>query len=99
MERKMRLARGLDALFSGAETEIPAGSATHVQIASIDPNPFQPRKSFDDDELASLRDSIRTHGVLQPLIVRAAGERFQLIAGERRLRAAQAAGLEAVPVN
>jgi ParB family chromosome partitioning protein len=99
MERKTRLARGLDALFSGAESETTSAATAQVQIASIDPNPFQPRKTFDDDELASLRDSIRTHGVLQPLIVRAAGDRFQLIAGERRLRAAQAAGLESVPVT
>ena len=54
---------------------------------------------FDDDELASLSDSIRTHGVLQPLVVRQVGDRFQLVAGERRLRAARTAGLNAVPVR
>ena len=60
---------------------------------------YQPRKQFDDDELQALTESIKTHGVLQPLVVRAGGDGYQLIAGERRLRAAQAAGLTEVPVH
>lgn len=99
MERKTRLGRGLDALF-GAEGENNSGAGlAQVSVETIEQNPYQPRKTFDDDELASLRDSIRTHGVLQPLVVRRAGDRYQLIAGERRLRAARAAGLAAVPVT
>jgi ParB family chromosome partitioning protein len=110
MEKKTRLGRGLDALFSGAEGA--GGRLAQVPVEVIEHNPYQPRKTFDDDELASLREStfdddelaslresIRTHGVLQPLVVRQVGERFQLIAGERRLRAARAAGVSAVPVT
>ncbi len=70
-----------------------------LDVVSIDTNPHQPRKEFDEVEIADLADSIRAHGVIQPLVVRHTGERFQLIAGERRLRAAQAAGWERVPVQ
>src|SRR5206468_10576650 len=68
-------------------------------IDRIQQNPFQPRKAFDDDELEQLSASIRAHGVLQPVVVRPAGDGFQLIAGERRLRAAQRAGLADIPVR
>lgn len=68
-----------------------------VNIFSVDNNPFQPRADFDEAEIASLAESIQTHGVLQPIVVRRAGDRYQLIAGERRLRAAIKAGLESVP--
>jgi ParB family chromosome partitioning protein len=96
-QKKPRLGRGLDALFAG---DVPAGAPrSQIPVEAIEHNPYQPRKTFDGDELASLRDSIRTHGVLQPLVVRRVGGRFQLIAGERRLRAARAAGLAAVPVT
>jgi ParB family chromosome partitioning protein len=94
---KRRLGRGLDALLGGSEnghTE-PA----QVPIDRIEQNPFQPRKDFDGDELSALGESIRNHGILQPLVVRARGDRFQLVAGERRLRAAQVAGLTQVPVR
>jgi ParB family chromosome partitioning protein len=94
VEKKTRLGRGLDALFAGDGT-----GGHQVRVEEIEHNPFQPRKAFDDDELASLRDSIRNHGVLQPLVVRRIDGRFQLVAGERRLRAARAAGLAAVPVT
>ncbi len=70
-----------------------------LDVVSIDANPHQPRKEFDEVEIADLADSIRAHGVIQPLVVRQTGDRFQLIAGERRLRAAQAAGWERVPVQ
>ena len=70
-----------------------------LDVVSIDANPHQPRKEFDELEIADLAGSIRAHGVLQPLVVRQTGERFELIAGERRLRAAQAAGWERVPVQ
>lgn len=101
MEKKSRLGRGLDALLGGADEGgvATAGSQSQVPVESIEQNPYQPRKSFDDDELASLSASIRTHGVLQPLVVRQIGDRYQLVAGERRLRAARDAGLARVPVN
>lgn len=94
---KTRLGRGLDALLSSGPTgDRPAGT---VPVAQIKHNPYQPRKRFDDDELRQLTASVKTHGVLQPLVVRNAGDHYQLIAGERRLRAAQAAGLADVPVH
>jgi ParB family chromosome partitioning protein len=102
MEKKARLGRGLDALLGdvGGEAEPAAGAReSEVAVGQIDHNPYQPRKNFDDEELARLGDSIKAHGVLQPLVVRPVGERFQLVAGERRLRAAQAAGLSTVPVR
>ena len=68
-------------------------------LVSIDRNPYQPRTSFDEAEIADLCDSIRTHGFLQPIVVRPFDGRYQLIAGERRLRAAQMAGWERVPVQ
>ncbi|MGI9458195.1 MAG: ParB/RepB/Spo0J family partition protein [Aeoliella sp.] len=70
-----------------------------LDVVSIDTNPHQPRKHFGETEIAELADSIRAHGVLQPLVVRQAGSRFELIAGERRLRAATSAGWERVPVQ
>jgi ParB family chromosome partitioning protein len=87
----------LDALIAGP-ADHPDPTAT-VAIDRIHLNPYQPRKSFDDDELAHLSASIREHGVLQPIVVRQAGDEFQLIAGERRLRAAQKAGLADIPVR
>jgi ParB family chromosome partitioning protein len=101
MERKSRLGRGLDALLGGAADPAtsPAAAQTDVRLDQIHHNPWQPRKDFDEVELASLSESIKHHGILQPLVVRQTGDGYQLIAGERRLRAARAAGLEAVPVR
>jgi len=98
---KRRLGRGLDALLAntGNGSEPRAGEQTRVSLDRIDHNPFQPRKAFDQEELSALSDSIRTVGILHPLVVRPVGDRFQLIAGERRLRAAQAAGFGEVPVR
>lgn len=70
-----------------------------LAIGTIDRNPYQPRTEFDEGEIADLCDSIRVHGFLQPLVVRKHGDRYQLIAGERRLRAAQMASWERVPVQ
>lgn len=70
-----------------------------VDVQRIDSNPFQPRQEFDQTELQSLAESIQAHGLLQPVVVRRAGERYQLIAGERRLRAATKAGWTEVPVQ
>ena len=99
MEKKTRLGRGLDALLSDDGGVQTAGKQTQVPVEVIEQNPYQPRKTFDSDELAALSASIRTHGVLQPLVVRQVGERYQLVAGERRLRAAREAGLNRVPVT
>jgi ParB family chromosome partitioning protein len=95
---KQRLGRGLDALLSGTTPAEPhTGSA--LKVEQIVQNPYQPRKRFDDDDLKQLADSIRSHGILQPLVVRQTADGYQLIAGERRLRAAQQAGLSEVPVH
>jgi ParB family chromosome partitioning protein len=104
MTRKV-LGRGLDALISGdtaavATEGLPAqGGTVELSIELISPNPFQPRKRFDDTTLRELADSIKAAGVLQPLLVRrvSPGD-YQLVAGERRLRAAQMVGLKKVPV-
>lgn len=94
---QQRLGRGLDALIPGGSP--PRFQQARVVVGQIKNNPYQPRKEFDGDELKSLSESIKTHGILQPLVVRKVGNDFQLIAGERRLRAAQAAGLADVPVH
>ena len=100
MEKKARLGRGLEALLGGPDPEpASATTATEVRIDQIHQNPWQPRKTFDDDDMNALSESIKNHGVLQPLVVRPSAEGFQLVAGERRLRAARAAGLDAVPVH
>ena len=98
---KSRLSKGLGALIPAAEMPEPGAEGTqlHVQVEMIDPNPYQPRKDFSKSELNDLTRSIQAKGILQPLSVRK-GEngRYDLIAGERRLRAAKAAGLDKVPV-
>lgn len=96
-ERTTRLGRGLEALLGHDPASTPAPA--RLPVASIEANPHQPRRTFDDDEITSLCDSIRTHGILQPLVVRQSSTGYQLIAGERRLRAAMEAGLENVPVT
>jgi ParB family chromosome partitioning protein len=101
-QTKPRLGRGLDALLgavNGAGVLGLGAAVGKVRLDQIHHNPYQPRKRFDDDELKQLADSIRVHGVLQPLVVRQSGENYQLIAGERRLRAATLAGLPEVPVH
>jgi ParB family chromosome partitioning protein len=101
---KSRLGRGLDGLLKAkapaptAEVAEPAGPTTTVAIGRVDPNPHQPRQDVDAAELEHLAASIREHGILQPLVVRPRGDRYELVAGERRLRAARRAGLTDVPV-
>lgn len=95
MEKK-RLGRGLDALIGGGDT---ATAQAEANLDRIELNPYQPRKHFDADEIQSLSRSVKSHGILQPLVVRTVGDRFQLIAGERRLRAAREAGLKSVPIR
>lgn len=104
--KRTGLGRGLDALIPAAD-EGDATSVQNADVGSIIPNPYQPRQSMDEDSLQELADSIKAHGVLQPLNVtplnaataaQNPGARFQLIAGERRLSAARMAGLKTVPV-
>src|SRR5438093_405305 len=92
------LGKGLEALFPATPAAPPAPGERLVAVEDIASTPVQPRRHFDEETLAALAGSIRRYGVLQPLVVRAAGARYELIAGERRLRAAQRAGLERVPV-
>jgi ParB family chromosome partitioning protein len=102
-EPKKGLGRGLSALLGDAqpraEPEVPGrrDSVRDVDVARIRPNPAQPRQHFDEEALAELADSIRQHGVLQPILVRAVDDGFELIAGERRWRAAQRAQLHTIP--
>ena len=85
-------------LFSRDGRRSPAKPPWEIPVAEILPNPYQPRRGFPPESLEELAESIRTHGVLQPLLVRKVGDKHQLIAGERRLRAAKMAGLFTVPV-
>jgi ParB family transcriptional regulator, chromosome partitioning protein len=94
-ERTQGLGRGLAALIPQRAPALPV--TVDVPIARVRPNPLQPRKRFDPDGLASLTASITEHGVIQPIVVTETIDGYQLVAGERRLRAAQAAGLERIP--
>ena len=97
MSTRRGLGKGLEALIPVAEG--PAGGLVQVPVATITPNPMQPRTTFEPDTLAELAASVEEHGVIQPLIVTQQGpERYQLIAGERRWQAARMAGLATVPV-
>ena len=90
--KRKALGKGMDEIFPGIRENVNR-TPVEVDIELIDPNPFQPRKEWKDDETASLARSIVVQGILQPLIIRKTGKRYQLIAGERRLRAAGKAGL------
>lgn len=100
------LGKGLGALLpsppagssrSNGSIEEPTDGLRSISVELIDPNPFQPRRSFQEDTLEGLAQSIRTDGLVQPIVVRKSGLRFTLIAGERRLRAAKLAGLTKIP--
>ena len=97
MNRKA-LGRGLGALLSSDRTIDLGSEPSEVDLGSIVPGPMQPRTHFDEASLQSLADSIRSHGVVQPLLVRRRDGGYELIAGERRWRAAKLAGLTRVPV-
>jgi ParB family chromosome partitioning protein len=104
--KKMALGRGLAALLGDSDfptdsppTEPkPGEKVIELPLERVEPNPYQPRRVYDEAALKALSDSIAEHGVLQPLVVRPVQEGYQLIAGERRLRASQMAGLNSVPV-
>ncbi len=108
--KRNALGKGLSALLENATTDITTstrinsepgaivGSVANLPLSQIEANPFQPRSHFEEQALAELSDSIRQHGIIQPVTVRKMGyDRFQLISGERRFRASQLAGLETVP--
>ena len=92
------LGKGLEALLGNSSNIIEENTVNTVSVYLIDTNADQPRKVFDDEKLKELADSIEQHGVIQPIIVQKAGERYRIIAGERRFRAARLAGLNEVPV-
>lgn len=91
------LGRGLGALIQEVDS-VDQSAVRNLPISAIKPNPFQPRQHFDEEKLAELAASIKEHGVVQPLILRQREEGYELVAGERRWRAAQLAGLKEVPV-
>ena len=100
---KSALGKGLGALIGASSAAVrldpqPGEIVRQVSLTSIVPNPLQPRKEFDREALQELIDSVRQHGIIQPLIVRQVGGRHELIAGERRWRAAQEAGLMQAPI-
>ncbi|MDA8346533.1 MAG: ParB/RepB/Spo0J family partition protein [Thermaerobacter sp.] len=94
---KRGLGRGLEALIPEVRVT-PGEGLQQIAVSAIRPNPYQPRREFEPEALRELAESISQHGVLQPLVVRSAEQGYELIAGERRWRAAQIAGLEHVPV-
>jgi len=97
--RRKALGKGLDALIPVVETKSPAaGGFLECEIGLIRPNRYQPRVRFDDSEMQELAESVRAQGIIQPLLVTRDENGYELIAGERRLRAARMAGLTTVPV-
>ena len=102
MSKRAGLGKGLEALFGSTE-DVSAELAENevkqeIDVADLMPNPYQPRKVFEPEKMKELVDSVKQHGVIQPLIVRKSGDRYEIVAGERRWRAAKTAGLKAVPV-
>ena len=104
-EKKKKLGKGLDAIFCGdittlisdIENNSPEFSQERIMLADIRPNPYQPRKVFDEAALQELASSIREHGIFQPVILKKSIQGYEIVAGERRCRAAKLAGLEDVP--
>lgn len=98
---KKALGKGLKALIGEPQDLVryEPSSRNHIDVDLIEPNPLQPRKDFDEEKLVALGASIKADGVLQPILVRRAGEKYQIIAGERRWRAALKAGLLSIPAT
>lgn len=95
--KKRGLGRGLDALLADKPTQEVINQSSRIAISKIRPNRYQPRSHFDENELKTLTESIRKEGVLMPILLRPSGDGYELIAGERRWRASQAAGLTEIP--
>jgi ParB family chromosome partitioning protein len=99
MKQQKGLGRGLDALFGG-NIDVkakPMEEMTEINLSDIIPNPTQPRTEFDEEALEELAESIRQLGLIQPITVKRSGDKYIIISGERRWRASQRAGLEAIP--
>ena len=107
-ESAARLGKGLSAIFGEdvtnvlediqqGKTEVHEDSKFEVDVKDVHPNPYQPRKTFDEGKIKELADSIRLHGVFTPILVKKAVKGYELIAGERRLRASKEAGLKKIP--
>ncbi len=97
-EKRPALGRGLSALIPDAPAGVASDRPLEVDTDLLQPNPQQPRAHVDETRLDELAQSIRTNGVIQPIVVRRAGERYEIVAGERRWRAAARAGVRRVPV-
>lgn len=103
IKRKMGLGKGLSSLLSDTPAEVETVAAeeevasSEIPVDAIETNPFQPRTQFDSDALRELKESIQVQGVIQPIAVRKVGEGYQLISGERRLKASKLAGLKTIP--
>ncbi len=97
MERKA-LGKGIGALIPEKDSVVEKSSIMYLQTDQIKPNPFQPREDFDLSAIAELAQSIKEKGVIQPLLVRRKGDTYELIAGERRLRACKSLGLKEIPI-
>ncbi|MEN6475874.1 MAG: ParB/RepB/Spo0J family partition protein [Syntrophaceae bacterium] len=97
MKPKSRLGRGIDAIFSESLGE-HSGILVDLSLDEIVPNPIQPRKTIEDASLTELSESIRANGLISPIVVRRVDSRYEIIAGERRFRAAKMAGLDRIPV-
>lgn len=97
MPKKAALGKGLNALFTETAAESGSEPEASLPIASIVTNPDQPRKSFDETQLSELSDSIEQNGVLQPILVRKKGNKYEIVAGERRYQASKLAGLKEIP--
>ncbi|MDM5322101.1 ParB/RepB/Spo0J family partition protein [Bacillus altitudinis] len=89
------LGKGINALFNTVDSN--EETVEEIKIKDLRPNPYQPRKTFDEDALSDLKESIQQHGVLQPIIVRKSIKGYDIVAGERRFRAARQAGLTTIP--
>lgn len=99
-QKNTGLGRGLDAIFIDNSVD-ETGNITMLRVSEIEPNPNQPRRDFDSEALSNLAESIAAHGLIQPIVVRSAGNNsgyYQIIAGERRWRASKMAGLTEIPV-
>lgn len=97
MAKKAALGKGLNALFTETAAESGSEPEASLPITSIVTNPDQPRKSFDETQLSELSDSIKQNGVLQPILVRKKGDKYEIVAGERRYQASKLAGLKEIP--
>jgi ParB family chromosome partitioning protein len=98
MNQKKALGRGLSALIPQKSDAALSPALAQIPLDRIAPNPYQPRRTFDERSIEELARSVREHGIVQPIVVTRAGDnRYRLIAGERRVRAAQKAGLQSVP--